>query len=351
MYKALFKPLTLGQIELQNRIVMAPMTRNRARPDGVPAAISSKYYALRASAGMIITEAVQISEQGKGYARTPGIHSSTQVAAWEQLVQTVRSNGGTLVMQLFHCGRISSHHNKAPGVDTVAPSAIRAQGQIYSDGAGMVAFDSPRALRTDEVPTVIEEYRQATENALAVGCAGVELHATSGYLPAQFLSTGTNRRNDRYGGSVRNRIRFVVETLEAMASVSGADRVGIRICPGNPFNDLTDEDPGSTFAQLLQAIDPMGLAYLHVIRLASGPLDNLALVHRHFSGPIIYNDGYGAAEANEVVRSGRAVAVSFARHFIANPNLVSKIRSGEVLAGFNRKTLYTPGPRGYTDYQ
>lgn len=255
-----------------------------------------------------------------------------------------------MVMQVMHCGRISSKHNKAAETETVAPSAITAKGEVYSDEAGMVAHDSPRALQTDEIPSVIEEYRQATENALQAGLVGVELHATSGYLPAQFLSTGTNHRTDQYGGAAENRIRFVVECLEAMASVAGPGKVGIRICPGNPFNDLYDDNPEETFATLLKAIDPMKLAYLHTIRIPKDPVDNIGLSQKYFSGPLMVNDSYDAAEASEVIASGVATTVSFGRDFIANPDLVEKMKSGVSLSKFDPKTLYTPGAEGYTDY-
>jgi N-ethylmaleimide reductase len=346
----LFDPVRLGAIELSNRIVMAPMTRSRAGDGDAPTSLNVAYYEQRATAGLIITEGTQPSPNGKGYCRTPGIHSAAQVAGWKQVADAVTAAGGTMVMQLMHCGRIASRYNKDEDAETVAPSAIRAQGRMYTDSHGMVDFDLPRALATDEIAGVIDEYRSATANALEAGMAGVELHCTSGYLPAQFLSTGTNRRDDRYGGNVDNRIRFVVETLEAMCTVAGADRVGIRICPGNPFNDLADDDPEETFTALLNAIDDMGLAYLHVIRMPSGPVDNLALAARCFSGPLIVNDSYSFDEAKAVVAAGDASAVSFARHFVGNPDLVARFEAGAELAGFNPKTLYTPGPDGYTDY-
>lgn len=349
MANRIFEATALGAIELANRVVMAPMTRSRAGDGDAPTALNAEYYAQRAGAGLIITEGTQPSPSGKGYCRTPGIYSPEQRAGWERVTQAVHGAGGNMVMQLMHCGRIGSKHNKEPGAETVAPSAIRAAGQIYTDTHGMVDFDEPRALETAEVESVIGEYRQAAENAFRAGFAGVELHGTSGYLPVQFLSTGTNQRSDRYGGPVRNRIRFVVETLEALCAVKGAGRVGLRICPGNPFNDLADEDPAATFSALLDAINPMGLAYLHVIRLPRGPVDNIALAQQHFDGPLILNDSYDFAEASAAVEAG-AAAISFGRHFIGNPDLVERFRSGAELAGFDHRTLYTPGAKGYTDY-
>jgi len=346
----LFTPVTLGDIKLTNRIVMAPMTRSRAVEGDLVTDLHVDYYAQRASAGLIITEGTQPSENGKGYARTPGIHSVEQVKAWQMVANGVSSAGGNMVMQLMHVGRISSRHNKSSEAETVAPSAVKANGEVFADTAGMVEFELPRALELGEISDVVDEYRIATENALHAGMAGVELHATSGYLPAQFLSTGTNQRADAYGGSVNNRVRFVVECLEAMSGVAGAGRVGIRICPGNPFNDLHDDNPEETFSTLLRSIDSMGLAYLHVIRMPDGPVDNLALAASCFSGPLMFNDSYSAEEANAVIAAGKAAAVSFGTSFIANPDLVNKFRTGEELKSFDRNTLYTPGAEGFTDY-
>lgn len=346
----LFEPARFGRLRLRNRIVMAPMTRSRAGASDEPTELVALYYRQRASAGMIVTEGIYPSPDGKGYCRTPGLVTPVQVAGWRRVTQAVHAEGGTIVAQLMHCGRIAHAANKAPGAETVAPSALRARGKMYTDAAGMQPFDEPRALRSDEIPGVIEAYRAATRLAFEAGFDGVELHATSGYLPAQFLSTGSNRRDDAWGGSLERRIRFPVEVLRAMAGVDGADRVGLRICPGNPFNDLADEDPEETFSALLGAVDPLGLAYLHVIRLHDAPLDNVGLAKRHFGGPLVLNDGYGFDEASAAVAEGRGDAVSFARGYIANPDLVLRFRRGLALAAFDPKTLYTPGPAGYTDY-
>lgn len=350
MSASLFDPVRLGALELPNRVVMAPMTRSRAGGDGVPTAMMAEYYGQRASAGLIVSEGAQPSANGQGYCRTPGLHTAAQVEGWRAVTAAVHAGGGKIVAQLMHCGRISSHHNKPSGAETVAPSAIRAAGQIYSDTAGMVDFDLPRALRTEEIPGVVAEYRHATRCALDAGFDGVELHCTSGYLPAQFLSTGTNQRDDAYGGSVGNRIRFPLELLAAMGAEAGFDRVGMRICPGNPFNDLHDEDPAGTFAALLDAVRPLGLAYLHVIRFPAGGIDVVALAQRHFAGALIVNDNNNAQSGGEPVSSGVASAVSFGRAFIGNPDLVRRLREGRPLAPFDIKTLYTPGAKGYTDY-
>lgn len=346
----LFSPGSLGDVELSNRIVMAPMTRSRAGEGDVPTALTVEYYRQRATAGLIVTEGAQPSANGKGYCRTPGIHTPEQVAAWRQVVEAVHEEGGRIALQIMHCGRIAHPDNQLPGAEIVAPSAVQARGQIYTDTAGMQDHGMPRALETAEIPGVIEEYRQATINAFEAGFDAVELHCTSGYLPAQFLSTGTNQRTDQYGGSVANRIRFVVEVLEAMGSVAGAGRVGMRICPGNPFNDLQDDDPRETFAALLDAVRPMGLAWLHVIRLPRGPVDNLALAREHFGGPLIINESYSRDEADAAIQAGEATAVSFGRPFIANPDLVERFRRNAPLADFDLATLYTPGSKGYIDY-
>ena len=350
MSSELFQPVRLGALKLANRVVMAPMTRSRAGEGDVPTALHVEYYRQRASAGLIITEGTQPSADGKGYCRTPGIHSEVQVAGWRAVTDAVHAEGGRIVLQIMHCGRICSHLNKAPGAETVAPSAIQARGKIFAEGAGMVEYDQPRALAIEEIAGVVAEYHQATVAALEAGFDGVELHCGSGYLPAQFLSTGTNRRDDAYGGSVANRIRFVLEVLAAMTAEAGAGRVGMRICPGNPFNDLEDADPRQTFAALLDAVRPMGLAYLHVIRSPRRDLDAFALGREHFRGQLILNDGFDVASAEEAITTGKAAAVSFGRSYIANPDLVRRFREGLALADFDTHTLYTPGSKGYTDY-
>lgn len=348
--KTLFDPVTLGDLKLSSRIAMAPMTRSRAGEGDVPTELMVEYYRQRATAGLIIAEGAQPSANGKGYCRTPGIYTPEQIAGWRGVNDAVHREGGCTVLQIMHVGRISSRHNKAINAETVAPSAIQAAGKIYADTAGMVPYDVPRALRIEEIQGVIGEYRQATENSLAAGFDGVELHCTSGYLPMQFLAANTNQRNDAYGGSTLKRLNFVVETLEAMCEAAGASRVGLRICPANPFNDILDDDPATTYRSLLQAIDHLGLAYLHVMRSPQLDLDAFSLARRHFSSPIILNDGFNFTSAQQAIADGLGEAVSFGRHFIANPDLVRRFRMGEPLAQFDQNSLYTPGPRGYTDY-
>jgi len=346
----LFSPVTLGALALRNRIVMAPMTRSRAGADAVPTALMAEYYRQRAGAGLIITEGIAPSADGLGYCRTPGIFSDAQVRGWRSVTEAVHAEGGSIVAQLMHVGRIANTLNKPQGSATVAPSAIRARGKIFTDQAGMQPFDDPQALSADGIRQVVGEYRQAAANALEAGFDGVELHCTSGYLPAQFLSTGSNRREDEYGGSAANRCRFVLEVLQAICSVDGGGRVGLRICPDNPFNDLQDDDPGQTFEQLLagaQALDP---AYLHVIRLPRGRVDNIALGRKYFGDRLIGNDSYTLEESARAIADGELSAVSFGRYFIANPDLVARWQGGVPLADFDAATLYTPGPEGYTSY-
>jgi N-ethylmaleimide reductase len=346
----LLEPLQLGALQLRNRIVMAPMTRNRAGAGDVPGELARAYYAARASAGLIITEGTQPSIHGKGYCRTPGIHSEAQIAAWGEVTTAVHAAGGCIVLQLMHCGRIGSRHNKAPGARTVAPSAIRARGTLFTDTAGLVDFDLPEALSSAEVPQVIAEFADAARAARRAGFDGVELHAASGYLPMQFLASGSNRRDDAWGGSPRRRARFVVETLEALSAACGAERIGLRICPGNTFNDLHDDNPPETYAALLDALRPLPLAYVHVVRSPLPQLDAFAIARQHARTALILNDGFDFASGNAAVGAGAAQAVSYARAFIANPDLVARWQHGWPLASFDRKTLYTPGPQGYTSY-
>jgi N-ethylmaleimide reductase len=346
----LFEPLTLGNLKLRNRILMAPMTRSRAGAGAMPTDLMVEYYRQRAGAGMIVTEGIAPSANGIGYCRTPGIYSEEQVAGWRRVVDAVHAEGGVIVAQLMHCGRIGSHFNKPSGSETVAPSAIRARGEIYTDSEGMVPFDEPRELARDEIPHVVREYAAATARAFEAGFDGVELHATSGYLPAQFLSSGSNRREDDYGGSVQNRVRFPLEVLRAMAAVDGGGRVGFRICPDNPFNDIEDADPHSTYSAFLAGASELDLAYVHGIRFPTGRVHNLALAAQFFPGRLIGNDSFSAEEAADYIDSGRVAAVSFGRAFIANPDLVDRFWRHKPLAELKREQLYTPGAAGYTDY-
>ncbi|MGR5133905.1 alkene reductase [Vibrio alfacsensis] len=345
----LFESLSLGEITLNNRIVMAPMTRNRANPDGSPSSLMVQHYAERASAGLIIAEGTWPSVTGQAYCRQPGIETDAHIEAWRKVTDAVHQKGGKIVLQIMHAGRVGSGHIKPPGVETVAPSAIQAKGEVYTDAAGMQPFDMPRALSTQEVKSVVEEHRQAAINAKKAGFDGVELHCTSGYLPMQFLCSGTNLRTDEYGGTVENRARFAFECLQAMSDVFD-HRVGLRINPGNQFNDTQDQDPVASHIALLKACRNLNLAYVHVMRAPTTYIDAFTLVKAHFSGAVILNDGFSAESANQAIKNELGDAVSFARHFIANPDLVERIERNQSLAKFDRATLYTAGGEGYIDY-
>ena len=301
-------------------------------------------------AGLIVAEGTAPSASGLGYCRTPAIYSPAQIAAWKAVTDAVHAEGGLIVLQLMHVGRAASAHNKPAGAATVAPSALRARTQLFTDTAGMVDTDEPQALSPHDIEQVIEDYRQAALNARQAGFDGVELHCTSGYLPMQFMASGSNRREDQYGGSVENRVRFPQQVLAAMASAIGPGRVALRLCPGNPFNDIDDEDPLATAVALCKAAEPMGLAYVHIMRSPLAELDAFALAQRHCSNGLILNDGFDGESAHAALQAGQGDAVSFARHFIANPDLVERLRRGLPLARFERKTLYSPGPEGYSDY-
>ncbi len=344
----LFDPITLGDIACKTRIFMAPMTRSRANEADAPTQMNALYYAQRASAGLIITEGVYPNFDGKGYVRSPGIVTNDQIAGWQKVADAVHAKGGKIVMQIMHCGRIGSYHNKADGTRSLAPSAIKAKGEIYTDAAGMAEFDRPEEMSLADIEQTISDYGQAAKNAINAGFDGVELHGTSGYLPAQFLSTGTNKRTDKYGGTLEKRLRFTVDVLAAMIAAIGAGRVGLRICPGNPFNDLTDDNPEETFRGLIQAINPMKLAFLHVIRMKAG-VDNIALASE-FDGAVILNDSYDLQSGNRALASGQADAISFGRPYIANPNLTETFKHGLALSQPDYKRLYTAGPEGYVDY-
>ncbi|MDD1959875.1 MAG: alkene reductase [Pseudomonas capeferrum] len=346
----LFEPVRLGELALANRIVMAPMTRSRATDQAVPTAEMVDYYRQRASAGLIIAEGTAPSADGLGYCRTPAIYNSAQIAGWRKVTSAVREAGGQMVLQLMHVGRAASWLNKPDGARTLAPSAIRARTQLFSDSAGLVDTDEPQAMTLEDIAQVIEHYRRAALDAREAGFEGVELHCTSGYLPMQFMASGSNQRTDGYGGSVENRMRFPVELLKAMSAAIGAGRVGVRLCPGNPYNDISDADPAATAAALCRAVDPLRLAYLHIMRSPLAELDAFALARRHSRSGLILNDGFDGPSAAAALEAGQGVAVSFARHFIGNPDLVARLRAGLPLAGFDRKTLYTKGARGYSDY-
>ena len=350
MSDLLFEPLQLGDLRLANRIVMAPMTRNRADADGVPNELMAEYYGQRGDAGLLVAEGTWPSAVGQAYCRQPGIATPAQIAGWKRVTDAVHARGGLIVLQVMHGGRIGSHHIKAEGVETVAPSALQAAGEVVTDTAGMQPYDTPRELSTEEVRDIVQEHAQAARNAREAGFDGVELHGTSGYLPMQFLSSGTNQRTDEYGGGAANRARFAFECLREMAAAIGTGRVGLRMNPGNTYNDTSDEDSAATHAELMRQAATLGLAYLHVMRAPMPEVDAFALARQNFGEHLILNDGFGADNAQETLHQDPGAALSFARHFIGNPDLVARLRAGQPLARFDRKTLYTPGAVGYTSY-
>ena len=348
----LFTPIRLGRYALRNRIVMAPMTRNRAAPGDVPQAINVEYYAQRASAGLIVTEGSQVSPQGKGYPGTPGIYSAEQVAGWKAVTDAVHERGGRIFLQLWHVGRISHPALQPDGALPVAPSALRPEGECMTY-EGPKPFVTPRALETDEIPGIVETYRTGAANALAAGFDGVEIHAANGYLIDQFLRDGTNRRNDAYGGSVENRARFLLEVTEAVVGVFGGDRVGVRFSPVNPFNSISDSNPDETFGYAAAALNRFGLAYLHVLEggLAEGAADyDREALRRAFNGIYIANNGYDKTRAEAALASGAADLVAFGKAFLANPDLPARFAAGAPLNTPDPETFYGGDEKGYTDY-
>lgn len=350
MNSPLFDTLILGSLRLSNKIVMSPMTRDRAGPDDVPTDFMVEYYRQRASAGLIVTEGVQPSAVGKGYWRTPGIWSQAQIDGWANVADAVHAEGGQIVMQIMHCGRVVVPANRGYEADIIAPSALPCPDKVPGPDGTPVPTGMPRALSADELPALAEEFAQAARNARAAGLDGVELHASSGYLINQFLNPASNKREDAYGGDGANRARFPLMVLKAMANAIGADRVGLRFSPGNPYNGMDVSAPEETFIPLLQGVEPLGLAYLHVLDMQLKDLDTLAMVRRHCRSPIIANNMLNAEIGATLIKSGRADAVSFGRAFIANPDLVERIRDGVALAKPDYSLLYTGEDKGYIDY-
>ena len=360
----LASPIRVGALEAPNRVVMAPMTRNRAGPGNVPSALAAEYYRQRASAALVITEATQVSPQGVGFPATPGIHSPDQVAGWRLVCDAVRGAGGRIVLQLWHVGRISHSVMQPGGAPPVAPSAIAAAGEAFTD-RGMKPFETPRALETAEMAGIVAQFRHAAQCARRAGFDAVELHGGNGYLLDQFTRDGANRRTDRYGGSIANRLRLPLEVAETVVDVWGADRVGYRISPFQVFNDMADSDPDATFAALAAALDAMGLAYLHVVEAdapgAAGPEADAAsfmarraplfkVLRRTFSRVLIVNAGYDRARGETVLAAGEADLVAYARLFLANPDLPGRLIAGAALNQPVKKTFYGGGAEGYTDY-
>ncbi|MGR3572291.1 alkene reductase [Brevirhabdus sp.] len=352
----LFSPLRVGAMEVANRVVMAPLTRNRARAeDDAPVALHAEYYAQRAGAGLIITEATQIVPEGKGYAWTPGIYSDAQIAGWKEVTRAVHDKGGKIVLQLWHVGRVSHVSLQPDGKAPVAPSAITAETQTF-DGTQFVAASAPKALETDEIADLVAAYATATRNAMEAGFDGVEVHGANGYLIDQFLRDGSNHRDDAYGGSVENRTRFLKEIMDAVTGVIGADRVGVRLSPYSNANDVRDSDTFGLFSHVVDLLDGYGLAYLHLVEgQTGGPRetpegDEIARLRKRFRGVYMGNNGYDRQMAIDAVESGDVDLVAFGKLYISNPDLAERLKQDAPLNEPNTATFYGGGAEGYTDY-
>jgi N-ethylmaleimide reductase len=352
----LFEPLQLGPLALPNRVFMAPLTRNRADADGVPSELAVTYYTQRASAGLIVSEATQISPMGQGYLNTPGIHSADQVRGWRRIVDSVHKSGGRIFLQLWHVGRISHTSLLPDHAQPVAPSAIRANGQTLT-AAGMAPFSEPVALSISGINETLDDFRQAASNAKEAGFDGVELHAANGYLIDQFLKTGSNRRTDEYGGVASNRIRFLNEVVERVLEVWDSKQVGVRISPTSGFNDMSDDNPLETFSSAVESLNRYGLGYLHVVETAqsskgSSEADYAMSAHLRtlWQGIYVVNGGYDGPKGEEALRTGRGDAVAYGRYFIANPDLPTRLQLGAALNEPDPTTFYGGGAAGYTSY-
>ena len=360
---SLFEPTHAGDIALANRIAMAPLTRNRA-PDAIPTELTATYYAQRATAGLIISEATAISPEGQGYADVPGLYGTEQLDGWKKVTRAVHEAGGKIVVQLWHVGRIS-HTSLQPGhAKPVAPSAIRAHAKTVLLKDGVPTFtdtSEPRALDAEELPRIVQDYRHAARNAIAAGFDGVEIHAANGYLIDQFLKTGANQRTDDYGGSIKNRARLLLEVTRAIVDEIGGGRPGIRLSPVTPANDIVDENPQPLFDYVVRELGKLGLAYVHIIEGATGgprelpdrPFDYAELRNAYRAaggkGAWMVNNGYDRALAEAALANGADI-VAFGRPFISNPDLVERLKQNAPLNELNRDTLYGGGAKGYTDY-
>ncbi|MCA1452192.1 alkene reductase [Bradyrhizobium sp. BRP22] len=363
MSVTLHSSLRIGRYELAHRVVMAPLTRMRAsEPGSAPTSLNARYYGQRASPdGLIIAEATQISWQGKGYPRTPGIHTDEQVAGWKGVVDAVHDKGGLIFLQLWHTGRIShSSHRPDRGLP-VSASAITPAGQAFGSAFERLPYETPRALDTEEIPEVVEDYKRAAARAIFAGFDGVELHGANGYLIDQFLQDRTNNRTDQYGGSIANRVRFLLEVTDGLINVCGNERVGVRLSPFGTVGDIGDSDPLRLFAHAIEALSARRIAYLHLIepRANAGvrdeanldaPASVAALFRRAFKGPLIASGGFTKLSAEAELKSGTVDAIAFGRAFIANPDLPHRLAIDAPLNAFDRRTFYGGDERGYTDY-
>ena len=350
----LFEPYKLGPITLTNRTVMAPLTRNRAVAGLVPNPLAVEYYGQRASAGLLVTEASQVSQQGQGYQDTPGIYSKEQIAGWREVTDAVHARGGHIYIQLWHVGRISHVSLQPNGGAPVAPSAIRANTKTFVGGK-FAEVSEPRALELNEIPGIVDSFKRAAANAREAGFDGVEIHGANGYLLDQFAKDGTNKRTDAYGGSIENRARLMLEVAKAVAAEAGADRTGIRISPVTPANDVSDSNPQPLFDHIVDGLNAEKLVYIHVIEGATGgprdiaPFDYAGL-RKRFNGTYIANNGYDLALANKTLAAGNADLIAFGKAFISNPDLVERLQAGAQLNQWDQATFYGGAAKGYTDY-
>jgi N-ethylmaleimide reductase len=348
----LFSPVTLGSISMKNRMVMAPLTRNRAGEGGVPSALNATYYEQRASAGLIITEATPISPMAHGYPALPGIYNDAQIAGWRLVTDAVHAKDGKIVIQLWHVGRISHPSLLPNGAQPVAPSAIKPAGQAFTY-QGLQDYVEPRALAVSELPAIVHDYAHATQCAIDAGFDGVEIHSANGYLLDQFLRDGSNQRTDNYGGSFENRARLLMEVTKAVVDVIGADKVGVRLSPVNPFNDMKDSNPQALFNYVAESLNQFNLAYLHALEGGIGsmadPFDFVAF-RKLFKGQYIANLGYDKARGNAAIASGYADCVAYGVPFIANPDLVERYKIDAPLNEADSNTFYGGAEQGYTDY-
>ncbi len=350
----LFTPYTLGSLTLANRIVLAPLTRNRAGQGLVPSEFAATYYSQRASAGLLISEATQISRQGQGYQDTPGIYTQAQIDGWRKVTAAVHEQGAKIFLQLWHVGRVSHVDLQENGAAPVAPSAIRPATKVFVNNR-FEDVSAPRALEISELPGIVNDFRQAAVNAIAAGFDGVEIHGANGYLLDQFIKDGANVRTDAYGGSIENRARLLLEVTAAVVAEIGADRTGIRLSPVSPANGVSSSDPQGQFDYIVEQLDALGIVYLHVVEGATGgprdvaPFDFGALRQR-FKNTYIANNGYDLELANARIAEDHTDLIAFGRPFIGNPDLVERLAAGAPLAGFNPATLYGGGAEGYIDY-
>ncbi|NWA28599.1 alkene reductase [Pseudomonas gingeri] len=352
--ETLFEPYTLGSLTLSNRVVLAPLTRNRAGAGFVPSEFAATYYSQRASAGLLISEATQISQQGQGYQDTPGIYSQAQIDGWRKVTDAVHAKGGRIFLQLWHVGRVSHISLQENGAAPVAPSAIRAETKTFVNN-GFADVSEPRALELSELPGIVNDFRRAAANAIAAGFDGVEIHGANGYLLDQFVKDSANVRTDAYGGSIENRARLLLEVTAAVVDEIGAERTGIRISPVSPTNGVSSSDPQAQFDYTVDQLDALGIVYLHVVEGATGgprdvaPFDFDAL-RRRFKNTYIANNGYDLDLATSRLIEGKADLFAFGRPFIANPDLVERLKSAAPLAALDPSTLFGGGAAGYIDY-